>query len=126
MVGRFKKERKGYPAIALTTDSSIITAWSNDYGFDTVFSRQLEALGREGDIFLGISTSGNSKNIIEAVKKAKQLGIFSICLLGHDGGKLRNIADISILVPSDNTPRIQECHIMFIHMICEEVEKSCD
>jgi D-sedoheptulose 7-phosphate isomerase len=124
IVGRFKKERKGYPAIALTTDASIITSWANDYDFNTIFSRQIEALGKEGDVFLGISTSGNSKNIIEAVKKAKEMGIFCICLLGKDGGELKNLTDLSIIIPSDNTPRIQECHIMIIHIICEELEKS--
>lgn len=124
IVGIFKKERKGYPAIALTTDSSVLTSWANDYSFDTVFSRQIEALGKKGDIFFGISTSGNSKNIIEAVKKAEELGIISICLLGKDGGKLKDLTDFLIVVPSDDTPRIQECHIMLIHIICEEVEKQ--
>lgn len=123
IVGRFKKERKGYPAIALSTDTSIITSWANDYNFDTVFSRQVEALGKEGDIFFGISTSGDSKNIINAVEKAKEMGLTTICLLGKKGGDIRNITDLSIIVPSDNTPRIQECHIMIIHIICEEVEK---
>jgi len=124
IVGRYKKERKGYPAIALTTDSSVLTSWANDYSFDTVFSRQIEALAKKGDIFLGISTSGNSKNIIEAVKKAKELGIVTVCFLGKDGGALKDLADFSIIVPSDDTPRIQESHIMFIHIICEEVEKN--
>jgi D-sedoheptulose 7-phosphate isomerase len=124
IVGRFKKERSGYPAIALTTDSSVLTSWANDYSFDTVFSRQLEALGKKGDIFFGISTSGNSKNIIEGVKKAKELGIIIICLLGKDGGVLKDLADFSIIIPSNNTPRIQESHIMLIHIICEEVEKN--
>ena len=124
IVGRYKKERKGFPAIALTTDSSVLTSWSNDYSFDTVFSRQVEALAKKGDIFFSISTSGNSKNIIEGVKKAKEIGITTICLLGKDGGKLKDLADLSIVVPSDNTPRIQECHIMLIHIICEEVEKN--
>ena len=124
IIGRFKKERKGYPAIALTTDSSVLTSWTNDYTFNTVFSRQIEALGKKKDIFFGISTSGNSRNIIEAVKKAKELGIFTICLLGKNGGKLKDLVDFSIVVPSNNTPRIQECHIMLIHIICEEVEKQ--
>lgn len=123
IVGRYKKERKGYPAIALTTDTSIITAWSNDYGFNSLFSRQIEALGKKGDVFIGISTSGNSQNIIEAVTMAKEIGLKTICLLGKDGGKLKGMADISIIVSSDNTPRIQEIHIMLIHIICEEVEK---
>lgn len=123
IVGRYKKERKGYPAIALTTDISIITSIANDYSFDIIFSRQIEALAKKGDIFFGISTSGNSKNIIEAVKKAKELGLTTVCLLGKGGGKLKDLADFSIIVPSEDTPRIQECHIMLIHIICEEAEK---
>jgi len=124
IVGRYKKERKGYPAIALTTDSSILTAWSNDYSFDSLFSRQIEALGNIGDVFFGISTSGNSKNIIEGVKKARKLGIKTICLLGKDGGTVKGLADISLVIPSDDTARIQETHIMCIHIMCEEIEKN--
>ena len=124
IVGRYKKERKGYPAIALTTDTSIITALANDYSFDSIFSRQVEALGKQGDVFLGISTSGNSGNIIEAVKKAKEMGVKTICLLGRDGGELKDISERCIIVPSDNTARIQESHIMLIHVICETVEKN--
>jgi D-sedoheptulose 7-phosphate isomerase len=123
LVGRYKLERKAYPAIALTTDTSVITAWSNDYNFVSVFSRQLEALGQAGDLFFGISTSGNSLNIVQAVKTAKKLGLNTICLLGKDGGQLKDLADIAVVVPSANTPRIQEVHIMLIHIICEEVEK---
>lgn len=117
-------ERKGYPAIALTTDTSTLTAWSNDHGFHTVFARKLEALGTRGDVFIGISTSGNSKNVIEAVKKAKEMGIQTICFLGRDGGKLKELADHSIVAPSHNTPRIQEVHMLLTHIICEEVEKT--
>lgn len=124
IVGRYKKERKGYPAIALTTDTSVITAWGNDYSFDTIFSRQIEALGNSGDIFIGISTSGNSKNVIEAVKMAKNKGIKTICLLGNNGGNLKNICDQSLIVPSENTPRVQEMHIQSIHIICEELDKK--
>lgn len=124
MVGRYKKERKAYPAIALTVDTSVLTAWSNDYSFDTVFSRQIEALGKEGDIFVGISTSGNSTNLLEATKTAKEMGMQSICLLGHDGGALKSMCDRALTVPSDNTPRIQEVHGMLIHIICEEVEQA--
>lgn len=124
IVCRFKKERKGYPAISLNSNTSIITAWGNDYEFRTIFSRQVEALGNEGDIFIGISTSGNSENVIEAVKKAKENGLKTICLLGKDGGLLRNLADISIVVSSNDTPRIQEVHILIIHAICEEIEKD--
>ncbi len=125
IVSGFKNhERKGYPAIALTTDSSVITAWSNDKSFDTVFARQIEALGKKGDIFLGISTSGNSENLIEGVKKAKAMRIKTICFLGQGGGKLKNVADCEIIVPSDNVPRIQETQMMLTHIICEEIEKT--
>lgn len=123
LTGRYKIQRKGYAAISLSTDTSFLTAWSNDYNFETVFARQIEALGQKNDIFFGISTSGNSKNIIAAVKTAKTIGLKTICLLGKTGGKLKNLADISIIIPSKNTPRIQECHIMLIHIICEELEK---
>lgn len=124
IVGRYKKERKAYPAIALTADSTFITAWSNDYNFDTIFSRQIEAIGKKGDVFFGISTSGNSKNIIQAVEKAQNLNMETICLLGKEGGKLKGISNISIIIDSHNTPRIQEEHIFLIHIICEEVEKN--
>ncbi|MEK7464424.1 MAG: D-sedoheptulose 7-phosphate isomerase [Patescibacteria group bacterium] len=123
-VCKYKRERKGHPAIALTTDTSALTAWSNDYDFNSLFAREVEALGVSGDVFFGISTSGNSKNIIEAVKKAKEMSIKTVCLLGNDGGALRGVADISIVVPSRNTPRIQEVHTMVLHVICEEVEKE--
>jgi D-sedoheptulose 7-phosphate isomerase len=123
-VCRYKKERRGYPAIALTTDSSVLTAWGNDYDFDTVFARQVEALGNKNDIFFGISTSGNSKNIIKAFAKAKEQGLITVSLLGKDGGALKGVADLEIIVPSDDVPRIQESHIMIIHIICEEVEKK--
>ncbi len=124
LVGRYKLERKGLPAIALTVDSSILTAWSNDYNFETIFSRQLEALGKKGDVFFGISTSGNSKNIVEAVKLAKALGIKTIILSGSNGGKLKEYADVNVIVPSLNTARIQESHIMIIHIICELTERG--
>lgn len=119
-----RRDRKGYPAIALTTDTSVITAWSNDFGYDTVFERQVQALGNAGDVFIGISTSGNSENIILAAKKAKELGLKTVCLLGRDGGKLKDAPDVSIIVPSQSTPRIQEIHTLLVHIICEEVEKS--
>jgi D-sedoheptulose 7-phosphate isomerase len=124
MTGRYKLERQGLAAIALTTDTSAITAISNDYGYNKVFSRQLEALGNKGDTFIGISTSGNSENIIETVNYAKDKGIYTIGLLGKGGGNLRNLFDLSIVVPSDNTPRIQENHIFIIHSVCELVEKE--
>lgn len=124
IVGRFKLERKGWPAIALTTDTSVITAWSNDYSFETVFSRQVEALGKEGDLLISISTSGNSPNCIKANAKAKELKINIINLLGKDGGKMKNTGDINIIINSNNTPRIQEIHELFIHIICEIVERE--
>ncbi len=123
LVGRFKLERKGLPAIALTTDTSILTAIGNDYSFDNIFERQVEALGKEGDVLIGISTSGNSENVIRAVKKAKELNIYTIGLLGKGGGKLKDLVDLALIVPSNNTPRIQECHVTIYHVICEEVEK---
>jgi len=122
-VGKYKHDREAYPAIALTTDTSIITAWSNDHDFDSVFSRKLEALGSEGDVFVAISTSGNSKNIFQALETAKNKGLKTISLLGRGGGSAKGIADIDIIIPSDNTPRIQEVHILLIHIISEEVER---
>ena len=122
LVGRFYLERKAMAAIALTVDTSIITAIGNDYSYDDIFSKQVEGLGKKGDLFLGISTSGNSKNIIEAVNKAKSLGMKTVSFLGKDGGKLKEMSDISIVVPSNTTPRIQEAHIMIGHIICEMVE----
>ena len=124
LTGRFKKERISLPAIALTTDTSALTAIGNDYGYEYVFSRQLEGLGNEGDIFIGISTSGNSQNIIEAIKMAKEKNIKVITLLGKDGGKMKNLGDINIIIPSNNTPRIQEMHIMILHMICMLIDNN--
>ncbi|MFT5387840.1 MAG: D-sedoheptulose 7-phosphate isomerase, partial [Candidatus Omnitrophota bacterium] len=123
-IGRFQKERQALPAIALTTDSSILTCLSNDYNYDIVFSRQIEALGKEGDVLFGISTSGNSKNVIEAVKASKKLGMVTITLTGGDGGELAKLADVSLVVPSKNTARIQESHLCIEHTICEIVEES--
>lgn len=122
-VSRFIFDRPGLPALALTTDTSMLTAIGNDYGFDKLFSRQLQAQGNEGDIFIGISTSGNSENIIQAVAMAKEKGILSVALCG-EGGKLNSVADISISVPSDCTPYIQESHICIGHMICAIVEET--
>ena len=124
LVGRFKKERAALAAIALTTNTSTLTAIANDYGYEAVFSRQVEALGKAGDVALGISTSGNSKNVIEAIRKAKSLGIKTIGLLGGDGGKLKNECDISIIVAAKDTPRIQESHMMIGHMMCELIEEE--
>lgn len=123
-IGRFKKERRSLPAVALTTDTSILTALGNDYGFEYVFSRQIEGLGQKGDIAFGISTSGNSKNVIEAVKAAKEKGLKTVSMTGGDGGMLAELTDISIIVPSKDTARIQESHICIAHTICELVENN--
>lgn len=122
--GRYVKERQSLPAIALTTDTSALTAIGNDYGYDFVFSRQLSGLANKGDIFIGISTSGNSKNILEAVKIAKSKKILTIGLLGKSGGMLKDLVDYSIVVPSNVTARIQEMHILIGHLICEYVDKE--
>jgi D-sedoheptulose 7-phosphate isomerase len=124
LVGRYRQDRKGIAAIALTTDSSAITSISNDYGFDTVFSRQLEAIGKSGDVVLAISTSGDSPNVIRAVALAKKLGIPSIGLTGRTGGKLRASVDVCLSVPSDSTPRVQEAHSLIIHIISGIVENA--
>lgn len=121
--GRFLKERRALPALALSVNSSSLTAIGNDYGFDLVFARQLEALGKEGDVAVGISTSGNSSNVIRALEAAKSKSIFSVALTGKSGGKLKNVADCTICIPSEETPRIQECHILTGHLICEMVEE---
>lgn len=124
LIGRFQKERKSLSAIALTTDTSIITALSNDYSFDIIFSRQIEGLGQRGDIAIGFSTSGNSRNVIEAFKKARSMGIKTVSFTGCGGGKLAKVSDISLIVPSKVTARIQEAHICMAHIICELVEKN--
>lgn len=121
-VSRFFYDRPGLPAIALTTDTSMLTAIGNDYGFDRIFSRQLQAQGVSGDIFIGISTSGNSPNIIAAIKEAKQLGINTIALCGN-GGSLPDLADYALEVPSLSTPHVQECHIVIGHIVCGLVEE---
>jgi D-sedoheptulose 7-phosphate isomerase len=121
-VGRFVLERNPLPGIALTTDSSILTAVGNDYGFDQVFVRQVLALGRPGDVAIGISTSGNSPNVIKAVQAAAERGLRTIGLAGRDGGALAKAVEIAITVPSTNTARIQECHIAVGHVLCELVE----
>ena len=123
-IGRFQKERKSLPAIALTTDSSIITSLSNDYSYDIVFSRQCESLVSKGDVILGISTSGNSKNVEEGIKTAKKMGAITIGLLGQDGGTIKNFVDIPIIVESTSTARIQEVHRVIYHIICGIVENE--
>jgi D-sedoheptulose 7-phosphate isomerase len=124
LVGRYKMERKALPAIALTTDTSILTALSNDYSFDAVFARQLEGLAKKGDIAFGISTSGNSKNVLLGLEKAKTLGCKTIGLLGCGGGKIAKAADLSITIPGKNTPRIQESHITIGHILCQLIEQE--
>jgi D-sedoheptulose 7-phosphate isomerase len=122
--GRYLKERPALPAIALNVNSSSLTAIGNDYGFDLVFARQVEALGNEGDVAIGISTSGNSPNVIRALQVAKSKSICTVSLTGKSGGKLRNLAEYTICMPSEETPRIQECHILTGHLICEIVEQA--
>lgn len=123
-VSRFNFNRPGLPSIALTTDSSIMTAVSNDYGFKQVFARQIQAQGSQGDVFIGISTSGNSENLIEALKACKEAGIYTIGLTGQTGGAMKEYCDICLKVPSTDTPRIQESHILIGHIICGLVEES--
>jgi D-sedoheptulose 7-phosphate isomerase len=122
LVGRFRKERRPLPALALSTNTSIISSLANDYDYSVVFSRQIEALGQPGDVALGISTSGNSANIIEAVKKANQMGLVTVGLTGGEGGRLARECQLVLRVPSDETPRIQEAHITCIHILCELIE----
>jgi len=117
-------DRQAIPSISLTTDSSFLTAWSNDTDFNSVFSRQISALGKKGDILVGITTSGNSDNVIKAVEIAEEMGIYTIVFTGKDGGKINGKADITITIPSDDTQRIQEGHILCGHILCEFVEQS--
>ena len=124
LLGRYKRERKGLPAIALTTDTSALTAIGNDYGYDKVFSRQVEALAHKGDVLIGISTSGNSQNVISALKIGRLMGCFTVGMTGKDGGQIKEISHISLNVPIENTPRVQEGHITIIHTICEWVEDA--
>jgi D-sedoheptulose 7-phosphate isomerase len=119
---RMGRERDALPALALTTDTSLLTAISNDRSFDFVFARQLQALGRRGDVALAISTSGNSRNVIAAVEQARALEIRTIGLLGKDGGQLARLVELALIVPSDNTQRIQETHITIGHIICQLLE----
>jgi D-sedoheptulose 7-phosphate isomerase len=121
-VSRFAFDRPGLPSLSLTTDTSMLTAISNDYGYEKLFKRQLEAQAREGDIFIGLTTSGKSKNILEAFRACPDLGVTAAALCGI-GGSLEGVVDYLIRVPSDSTPRIQECHVLIGHMICGEVER---
>jgi len=124
LVGRFAFDRPALPALALSVNSSCVTAIGNDYGFDRVFSRQLEALARPGDIAVGISTSGNSANVLRAMATARKIGLKTVALTGRSGGSLRDSVDYCICVPSNQTPRIQECHILVGHIISELVERE--
>jgi D-sedoheptulose 7-phosphate isomerase len=126
LVGRFLAERPGYPALALTTDTSIMTAVANDYGFERIFARQVEALGRTGDVLLVISTSGNSPNCVEAASAARAAGLRVHGFLGGDGGRLRALVDGALVVPSDHTPKIQEVHITMGHLLCMLLEARMD
>ena len=123
LVGRYQKERRGLPAMALTTDTSILTSVGNDYGYEHIFARQIEAHAVAGDIALGISTSGNSPNVERALNRARELGgIVTAAFLGRDGGRIKGIVDHAIVIPANDTARIQECHITLGHILCELVE----
>jgi len=122
LAGRFDRERPGLPALALTANSSDLTAIGNDYGFERVFARLVEAHGRPGDVVVAISTSGNSPNVLEGVEAASRRGLRSIALVGKGGGRLASRVDVAIVVPSDATARVQECHIAAIHVLCEIVD----
>lgn len=122
-VGRFEKERRSLPALALTTDTSALTAIGNDYSYDVVFARQVEGLGNEGDVLIAISTSGNSRNVLEALRAAQAKKVHTIALTGKDGGKVKDLADISLVIKSDKTSHIQEMHIFALHAAAEAVEK---
>ena len=123
-IGRYKKERRPVAALALTVDSSILTCVGNDYGYEQVFARQVEGLGKKEDLIFAISTSGNSENVVLAVEKAREMGIKTIGLLGRQGGKLKDKVDLAIVVPSNDTARIQEAHITIGHIICELLDEE--
>jgi D-sedoheptulose 7-phosphate isomerase len=124
LVVRFEKEREGYPAVALTTDTSILSAGGNDYGFDAVYERQIQALGRKGDVFIAISTSGNSENIVRAARMAVNRKLKVIGMTGQDGGRLKPFCDIMLCVPCGRTARIQEIHEHTIHTLCQMIEQN--
>jgi len=123
-VGRFALERAALPAVALSVNTSCLTAIGNDYGFDLVFARQIEAFGKPGDVAVGISTSGNSPNVVVGLARAREKGMTTVALVGGSGGKMKDCADYCICAPSEDTPRIQECHILIGHVIAELVEKA--
>ena len=122
LIGRYKSERRGLPGIALTTDTSVLTSIGNDYGYDRVFDRQVEALANKGDLIIGISTSGNSKNIVNVLKLGRELDCKTLGFSGYKGGIMNELCDVNLIVPSNNTPRIQEMHILFGHIICQIVD----
>lgn len=124
LVGRFEKERKALPSIAITTDTSNLTALGNDYGYDVVFKRQVESLGNEGDVLICLTSSGNSQNLIEAVNEARRKKMKIINLLGKQGGKMKGTGDVDIIIPSNNTARIQECHLLILHIFAKLLEDS--
>lgn len=124
LVGRFKKDRTALAAVALTTNTSVLTSLANDYGYEIVFAKQIEALGNRNDIAIGISTSGKAKNVALGIKQAKKMGIKTVALTGGDGGELAKLADVSLVVPSSITARIQEAHITIGHIVCELVEQT--
>ncbi len=124
LIGRFKKDRNAMPALALTVNTSVLTSLANDYGYDVVFSKQIEALGRKNDVAIGISTSGKAKNVALGIKQAKKMGLKTVALTGGDGGEITKLADVSLLVPSVVTARIQEAHITIGHVVCELVEQA--
>ena len=124
LMGKFQLKRRSYPAIALTDNSSTVTAVGNDFSFDDIFSRQCEGIVNNNDVVIGISTSGNSKNVINGLNTSKQNGAVTLALLGSGGGKIKNIVDVSIIVNSNSTPRIQEVHRIIYHIICEQIEKE--
>jgi D-sedoheptulose 7-phosphate isomerase len=124
LTGRYKTQRRGLAGMALTTDTSALTAIGNDYGYDRVFDRQVESLASSGDLLIGISTSGNSKNVINALNLGQELGCKTLGLSGKDGGHMNDVCDLNLVVPSDNTPRIQEMHILFGHTICQIVDDN--
>jgi D-sedoheptulose 7-phosphate isomerase len=126
LVGRFLRERRGLPSIALTTNTSILTAIGNDYGYELVFRRQVEALCVPGDVVVGISTSGNSRNVCLALEKAREIGAYTVAFTGKNGGELARVADETLQIPSTETPRIQEGHILCGHMLCDYIEQSLD
>lgn len=124
LVGRFKKNRRALRSIALTTDTSVLTCIANDFSYEDIFSRQVEALGRKGDVLIGISTSGNSENVFRAFKTANTMGLKTVALLGKAGGTCREVVDHALIIPSNSTARIQESHILIGHVLCDLIEQE--